>query len=98
EKRGNKEAATRLYAQAAGSMRTVPEAAESLERLVGKEKAAATLKQGDDEMRNSRTINIGRAPTSAKNTTEARFYVALVPAPPAQQKLLMSSSSAETKS
>src|SRR5215510_2488779 len=37
------------------------------------------LKHGDDEMRNSRTINIGRAPTSAKNTTEARFYVALVP-------------------
>jgi len=79
EKRGNKEAATRLYAQAAGSMRTVPEAAESLERLVGKEKAAATLKQGDNEMRNSRTINVGRAQPGAKNTTEARFYVSLVP-------------------
>lgn len=81
EKRGNKEAAIRLYAQAAGSMRTVPEAAESLERLVGKEKVAAILKAGDEESRNSRTLNLGRPPTNVKGTTEARFYVALMPGP-----------------
>ena len=77
EKNGKNDDAIRLYAQAAGSMRTVPEAAESLERLVGKDKAAKFLEKGDEEMRNSRTIFLS-AP-ALKGATQARFYVALAP-------------------
>jgi len=75
EKHGQTDDAIRLYAQAAGSMRTVPEAAQSLERLVGKDKAATFLRKGDDEMRNSRTVFL-TAP-AVKAATQARFYVAL---------------------
>ena len=81
EKRGNKEAAIRLYAQAAGLTGTVPEAAESLERLVGKEKVAELLRSGNVESNSSRTLNLGRPQTNAKGTTEARFYVSLIPGP-----------------
>jgi tetratricopeptide (TPR) repeat protein len=77
EKNGKTDDAIHLYAIAAGSMRTVPEAAESLERLVGKAKAASFLKQGDEETRNSRTIFLS-APT-VKAATQARFYVSLTP-------------------
>jgi len=79
EQRGNREEAARLYAQAAASTRTVPEAAESLEKLVGKDKATALLRKADDEARNSRTINLGKPTTSTKDTTEAQFFVALMP-------------------
>jgi tetratricopeptide (TPR) repeat protein len=81
EKRGNKEAAIRLYAQAAGLMGTVPEAAESLERLAGKGKVAELLRAGNVESNSSRTLNLGRPQTSVKGTTEARFYVSLMPGP-----------------
>jgi tetratricopeptide (TPR) repeat protein len=79
EKRGRKDEAIRVYAQASGAMRTVPEAAEGLERLAGKDKLAALLRKGDDETRNSRTINLGRAQANVKGTSEARFFVSLVP-------------------
>jgi tetratricopeptide (TPR) repeat protein len=79
EKNGKQDAAIRMYAQAAGSMRTVPEAAESLERLVGKEKTAALLKKGDEETRNSRTVFLNAPALNAKAATQARFYVTLTP-------------------
>jgi tetratricopeptide (TPR) repeat protein len=78
EKNGKQDAAIKMYAQAAGSMRTVPEAAESLERLIGKDKAAAMLKKGDEDNRYSRTIFV-KAPSVPAGATQARFYVSLTP-------------------
>ena len=79
EKNGKTDDAIRLYAEAAGSMRTVPEAAESLERLVGKDKTATFLRKGDEEMRYSRTISFAVPSTFVKGATQARFFVALIP-------------------
>jgi tetratricopeptide (TPR) repeat protein len=79
EKRGKKDEAIHLYAQAAVAMQTVPEARESLERLVGKERVQTWIKKADDESRDSRTINLGAPGINVKDTTEARFFVALAP-------------------
>ena len=79
EKRGNKEEAIRMYARACVADRQVPEARESLDRLGGKEKSEVFLKKAYDEARDFRTIRIGPVPHSVKGTTEATFYVVLVP-------------------
>lgn len=79
EKRGNKDEAIRMYALAAGAMRTVPEAVEALERLAGKTAAVPLLKKAEETSRNSRTINFGHAPANVQAATEARFFVVLTP-------------------
>jgi hypothetical protein len=60
-------------------MRTVPEAAESLEKLVGKDKVRTWLAKADQETRTARTINLGRPQAAVKGATEARFFVTLIP-------------------
>jgi tetratricopeptide (TPR) repeat protein len=81
EKRGKTEEAIKLYAQATGAMRTVPEAVESLERLVGKGKTESLITKAVQESKDTRTINLGPATANVKGATEARFFVALVPGP-----------------
>jgi len=81
EKRGKKEEAIRFYAQATVAMRTVPEARESLERLVGKQQADAFSQKANQETGDSRTIKLGAPGANVKESTEARFYVVLVPGP-----------------
>jgi tetratricopeptide (TPR) repeat protein len=79
EKRGKTSDAIRIYALAAYASRTVPEALESLQRLVGKDKSLEAMNKGAMESINARTINIGPATVNVKGATEARFFVALVP-------------------
>jgi tetratricopeptide (TPR) repeat protein len=79
EKRGKKEEAIQMYALSAVAYRTVPEVRESLDRLVGKEKSEAFLKKASDESRDSRTIKLGSLGATVKTTSEAQFYVVLVP-------------------
>ena len=79
EKRGRKDEAMQMYAQATGAMHTVPEASQALERLAGKAAVAALLTRAQAATRNSHTINFGHVPANVKDTTEARFFVMLTP-------------------
>lgn len=79
EKRGKAAEAVHLYAMATVANRLVPEARDSLERMVGKEKSEAILKQATDDYRESRTISLGKSPKDFPNTTAGEFYVVLVP-------------------
>ncbi len=79
EKRGRKEAAIRMYALASIGNRLVPEARESLDRLVGKDKSEETLKKTLAQNIESRTIKLGPVLKNVKDTTEAQFFVALTP-------------------
>jgi tetratricopeptide (TPR) repeat protein len=81
EKRGKIAEATNIYALASIGMQTVPEAQESLERLLGKTKAADKMVQEAQTTAASRTIELGVATTNVKGATEARFFVSLVPGP-----------------
>jgi hypothetical protein len=44
-------------------------------------KVEEILRAGNVESNSSRTLNLGRPQTSVKGTTEARFYVSLMPGP-----------------
>ncbi|HKZ80019.1 MAG TPA: DUF3857 domain-containing protein [Pyrinomonadaceae bacterium] len=79
EKRGKNEEAIRMYALAAVADRLVPEASEGLNRLAGKEKSAELLRKAQGELMNARTISLGPVAKGVKGTTEAQFYVMLVP-------------------
>ncbi len=79
EKRGRMEEAMRIYARASIGMRTVPESQESLERLAGKTKAAELMVLENQTASALRTITVDPGTHNVKNTTEARFFVALVP-------------------
>ncbi|HEX6188101.1 MAG TPA: DUF3857 domain-containing protein [Pyrinomonadaceae bacterium] len=81
EKRGKLAEAMRVYARASIGMRTVPESQESLERLAGKSKAADLMVEENMARSESRTLKLGSANINVKGTTEARFFVALVPGP-----------------
>lgn len=79
EKRGKLAEAMTVYARASIGMRTVPESQESLERLAGKTKAADMMVQENINASAARTISLGPANIDVKGTTEARFFIALVP-------------------
>src|SRR6185295_735911 len=79
EKRGKNLDAMRVYAEATVAMRSVPEASESLERLAGKDKKTTLLQEAKARSADSRTINVGAGTVNVKDTTEARFFVVLVP-------------------
>jgi tetratricopeptide (TPR) repeat protein len=81
EKRGKIDEAIKIYAQATGAFRTVPEASESLVRLLGKEKTEALLKVPSSAAMNSRSVDLGPAIINVNGATEARFFVVLVPGP-----------------
>ncbi|HKR61919.1 MAG TPA: tetratricopeptide repeat protein, partial [Pyrinomonadaceae bacterium] len=79
EKRGNKEEAIRAYALASVANRLVPDAQESLDRMVGKEKSESYMKRARDAFRESRTVKLGKGSKEMQGATEAEFYVVLVP-------------------
>jgi tetratricopeptide (TPR) repeat protein len=79
EKRGKTDEATRVYARAVGATNSVPEARDSLVRLVGKEKSEALMASASNEAKDARTISLGAAGVNVKGTTEARFFVVLAP-------------------
>jgi tetratricopeptide (TPR) repeat protein len=80
ERLDKKEAAIHMYALAAVAGRLVPEARESLDKLVGKDKSEALMRKADDEMRDIRTIKLSPLTSNVKQSTaEAQFYVVLVP-------------------
>src|SRR5574341_1273847 len=81
EKRGKTDEAVHVYALASIGMHTVPEAQESLEKLVGKTRAANFMVQLNSSIAASRTIVLGPAAASMKGAGEARFFVVLVPGP-----------------
>jgi tetratricopeptide (TPR) repeat protein len=78
EKAGKKDEAANTYMAAATSSRIVPEAMEGLIRLVGKTKSEELMKMPPDVSRNMRTIKFSAGQKNLK-TTEAQFYVVLVP-------------------
>jgi tetratricopeptide (TPR) repeat protein len=79
EKRGKKEEATRMYALATLADRLVPEARESLDRMVGKEKSESYVLQATKPFSELRTLKLGKAPKEMQAAGEAQFYVVLVP-------------------
>jgi tetratricopeptide (TPR) repeat protein len=79
EKRGNRDQAIRFYALASVGTRLVPEARESLDRMVGKEKSDSFMKQANEWFRESRTMKLGKASKEMQTASEAEFYVVLVP-------------------
>ena len=81
EKRGNKEEAIAMYARAVVADRRVPESRESLERLAGKERSAALIKQAEEESRDSRTVKLGPVAKNLKAMVQGAFFVVLVPGP-----------------
>ncbi len=81
EKRGKNEEAIRMYALSVVADRLVPEARESLDRMVGKDKSEPFVKKAWDEIRESRSIKLGPAPRTVKDRAEAQFYVVLTPGP-----------------
>jgi tetratricopeptide (TPR) repeat protein len=81
EKRGRREEAIRLYSLAAVAFDPVPEARQSLDRLLGKEWNEALFRKSEAELREIRTVKLGPVGKNLKNTTEAQFYVVLIPGP-----------------
>ena len=79
EKRGNKDLALALYAQAAVAARLVPEATESLERLASKEKSPALMTKAKDELPKSQVIEVGLLLPHVAEKTEAEFFVSFIP-------------------
>jgi tetratricopeptide (TPR) repeat protein len=77
EKRGKKDEAIHMYALATVAERGTPEARESLDRLVGKDKRDGFLKAVDVEFRDSRTLKVDAVLKNVK--TDAQFYVVMVP-------------------
>jgi tetratricopeptide (TPR) repeat protein/transglutaminase-like putative cysteine protease len=87
EKRGRTEEAARTYAMAALAYMPVPEARESLTRLVGKEKAESLLAAAREELAAMSTVRLGPLLKDEKGKAEADFYVALVPGPSREAKV-----------
>ena len=79
EKQGKTAEAARIYATATLAQRLVPEARESLERLVGKDKSESYIKEVTEAFRESRTVKLGKAMKRVQATSEAQFYIVLVP-------------------
>ncbi len=81
EKRGKKDEAIHMYALAVVADRLVPEAKESLERLVGKDKVQSLWQPSVAELGRFRTVKLGAPAANVKGTSEAQFYVVLTPGP-----------------
>jgi tetratricopeptide (TPR) repeat protein len=79
EKRGRKEAALQAYSMASVAFRLVPEATESLERLVAANERQAVKQKAARDLNAMRTIKLGPAGKDLKDVSEAQFYVVLVP-------------------
>jgi tetratricopeptide (TPR) repeat protein len=75
EKQGKKDLALRTYALAISGLRPIPETRDRLVALAGSsEKADAAIAKHKDELRQARTIDLGKA---GKETGSADFFVLL---------------------
>ncbi len=79
EKRGKTEEAIQMYALAAVADRSVPEPRESLDRLVDKTRSAKLIEKANEEFKELRTVKLGALLKDNKGTTEAQFFVVLIP-------------------
>ena len=79
EKRGNKDEAVRLYAQAAVAYRIVPEARESLLKLTNASAIDKLLETGKTQLPSYNTFSVGELVPNLKSPAEAEFYVVLAP-------------------
>lgn len=87
EKSGRKDEATHMYALATAADNLVPEARESLERMVGRQQVQAMWKKASEELRDSHTVRLGPATANVKGTAEAQFYIALTLGPSRSAKV-----------
>jgi tetratricopeptide (TPR) repeat protein len=79
EKRGKKDEAIRLYAQAVVADRLVPEAGESLRRLTTPEMLEKLLDTARREIREYNVFNLGQLLPNLKEPAEAEFYLVFAP-------------------
>jgi tetratricopeptide (TPR) repeat protein len=79
EKRGNKDEAIRFYAQGAVATRVMPEARESLLKLVSANAVDKLLETAKTQLPSYNTFSFGESVPNLKETAEAEFYVVLAP-------------------
>ena len=79
EKRGNKNEATRLYAQGAVADRLRPEARESLLKLIKPDTAETLLQAARKDLSAYRTLTVGQLLPDVKAQVEAEFYLLFAP-------------------
>ena len=79
EKRGKKDEAIRLYAQASAALLTAPEAAENLKRLAGPASIDSLIKTGKEDLRAYNVLNLGELIPNLKTRGEAEFYLVFAP-------------------
>ncbi|HET9477807.1 MAG TPA: DUF3857 domain-containing protein, partial [Pyrinomonadaceae bacterium] len=79
EKRGNKEEAIRMYAQGAVAYRVVPEARESLLKLVSADAVEKLLQTAKSDLANYNKLDVGAMVANLKEPAEAEFYLVFAP-------------------
>lgn len=79
EKRGRKQEAIRLYAQASASFRPSREARESLVKLTAPAGIEALLDKAKQELGNYNIIDMGQVVPDLKTSVQAEFYVVVAP-------------------
>ena len=79
EKRGKKDEAIRLYAQATVALRTTPEARESLLRLTGPTSVETLLQTAQKDLREYNVFTMGQLMPNLKAPVEAEFYLVYAP-------------------
>ena len=79
EKRGQKEAAIRLYAQSTAALTTVPEARAGLARLAAPNSIPTLLETAKKELREYNTLTLGQLLRNLNTPVEAEFYLVFVP-------------------
>src|SRR4030095_16568865 len=75
EKRGKKDDAIRLYAQGTATLRSAPDARESLLRVAPADSVKKLLEVANAELRNYNVLNMGQLMPALKAPAEAEFYV-----------------------
>jgi tetratricopeptide (TPR) repeat protein len=79
EKRGKKDEAIRLYAQATVAERATPEARESLLKLAGPAGIEALLEAAKKELPGYNVFTLGQLVSNLKAPVEAEFYLVFAP-------------------
>jgi tetratricopeptide (TPR) repeat protein len=79
EKRGRKDAAIRMYAQGAVSLKMVPDTRESLQRLVPQDSIEKLLQVAKEELRQYNTLTMGQLLPDVNQPVEAEFFLVFAP-------------------
>jgi tetratricopeptide (TPR) repeat protein len=79
EKRGRKDAAIRMYAQGAVSLKMVPDTRESLQRLVPQDSIEKLLQAAKEELRQYNTLTMGQLLPDVNQPVEAEFFLVFAP-------------------